>query len=158
MNEATRKKGLYLFLVAAIIFGIYSFTQPRKKVASTNTAEPETQTEMAAIGSAPEVPTDINVNDSTAWGEDPFRKDRGQPQPLRHDSRTGEHIAAATPATPHWELSAILFNPTTPMAILNGQMVKIGDMVGLAKVVSIDQKKVVLQYNGSRIEVQVNKG
>ncbi len=68
------------------------------------------------------------------------------------------HATVNTESAPGWKLSAIVFSHSLPMAIVNGKTVRVGDIVDRAKVVSIDQKKVTLLYNGANIEIKVGKG
>jgi hypothetical protein len=57
-----------------------------------------------------------------------------------------------------WSLTGIIDNGSTPLAFINGKMVKVGDLVDQARVVKIEKHKVTLSHNGTEIFLRVNKG
>jgi len=64
------------------------------------------------------------------WGDNPFLIQRG---------------STPTPTTPAGRvLSGILWDPETPVAIVNGRVVRVGDWVGKWQVAQIQQDRVVL--------------
>ncbi len=157
MTEGSRKKILYVVLVGAVIFGVYNFSRPRKHYVPGTM----TQAEQTPAVSAPVPPTQPPLNiaaiEKAGWGRDPFKwstQQQSRPQPRR---RTAE-ISRESETVPGWKLTAIVFSTSLPLAIVNGKTVKVGDVVDRAKVLSIDQKKVMLLYNGGNIEVRMSKG
>ena len=154
MTETSRKKVLYVLLVASVVFGIYNFSQPRKRyMPESSPQEPVAKAAVVSAGiTRPQI--DIAAMRAEPWGGDPFRTSSERPQ------RVVRVLHNSTPDvyTPHWDLSGIVFNSRMPMAIINGQMVRVGDIVDEAKVIGIDPSKVTLLYSGSRFEIKVNKG
>lgn len=153
MTDPTRKKILYVVLVGAVIFGVYSFSRPRKQYVPGTMAQTVQESEMTAPAAAVQPPVNIAAIEKASWGRDPFRWDtRPQPRPKNVQSVSQPEYA------PGWRLSAIVFSNSLPLAIVNGKTVKVGDVVDRAQVVRIDRKKVTLLYNGSSIEIQMSKG
>jgi len=153
MTEATRRKILYVVLVGAVIFGVYSFSRPRKQYVPGTMAQTELEPAVTAPAAPAQPPVNIAAIEKANWGRDPFKWD-SRPQPQR---KTVQVVSEAQ-QTPGWRLSAIVFSNSLPLAIVNGQTVKVGDVIDRAKVVRIDQKKVTLLYNGSSFEIHMSKG
>ncbi|PWB76452.1 hypothetical protein C3F09_00340 [candidate division GN15 bacterium] len=154
MTEARRKKILYVVLVAAVIFGIYNFSQPRKRYVPGDMTQAEQSPAPTVAPAAPSRPP-VNIDGlrKASWGRDPFRR-VSHPQPEHRNTP----VVSQPESAPGWKLSAIVFSSSMPLAIVNGKAVKVGDIVDRAKVVAIDQKKVTLLYNGANIEIRVGKG
>ena len=53
-------------------------------------------------------------------------------------------------------LSAIIYDRKNPMAIVNGEAIKLNAMIGKRKVIKIGRKYILLQRGTSIIEVQMN--
>ncbi len=58
---------------------------------------------------------------------------------------------SALVARPNFNLSGIVYNPEEAYCIINDKIIKVGDQVGGAKLVSITPEKVVLDYQGEII-------
>lgn len=152
MSEPKRRKVLYILLIGAIAFGVYNFSQPRKRYAPGSAAQTEQETVAAAPAAPAQPPVNVDALKKAHWGRDPFRWDSRQPRPTATRARSTEATLSG------WRLSAILFSTSLPLAVINGKTVRVGDIVDQARVVKIEQKKVTLQYNGANIEIQVRKG
>lgn len=155
MTEPGRKKLMYGVLVAAVIFGVYNFAQPRKKLASpadSFSAQASTTSPVAA----PEKSINVAEKQAEPWGRDPFRSG-STPAPAVTRPRVKVMSNPSVPQ-PVWHLTGIMFNKRQPMAFINGRMVGIGDEIDQAKVSRIEQSKVTIIYNGSPIDLLVTKG
>ena len=103
--------------------------------------EPKTQ--------SPATPKLVNVEQKAKepWGSDPFLRKKVDKRP------TGD-----TRKSLKWQLSGILYNSTSPVAIINNERVRRGDGVGGARVVSIQKTNVTLEHNGKKMTLTVSKG
>lgn len=153
MSEVKRRKALYILLVAAIAFGVWNFSQPRKHYVPGAMVQPEQEAVVSPPVAATQPPVNVDAIKKASWGRDPFRWDSRTPSRPRVNHTMPERLS-----TPGWSLSAILFSTSMPLAVVNGKTVRVGDIVDQARVVKIEQKKVTLQYNGANIEIQVRKG
>ena len=142
MTEKTRKRIVYLALVAAIIWGAYNFLGRNGKVHVT---APETIQPVSgqSVQSGSADHTSILTDTDRPWGSDPFR--------VRRDgtvSRSG----------PSWLLSGIVYNATYPLAYINRKAVREGDTIDSATVVKIEKKSVTLKYQGNEFTIRVSRG
>ncbi len=155
MTERGRKKLMYGVLIAAVLFGIYNFAQPRKQ---TNLSAPSgsTQSAVAAPIPAPEKSINLAEKQAESWGRDPFRSG-STPDPAAPRVHTNATASAPAP-TPVWRLTGIMFNKRQPMAFINGRMVGVGDEIDQARVSKIEQSKVTIIYNGNPIDLLITKG
>ena len=143
MSESTRKKIVYLALVAAIVWGGYNLYGPHRKPVAQGT--PTIQPVSAAIANAAATaPAGIEQRASAAWGRDPFRT-------IRY---TGPRQSRSV----RWVVTGIVYNDTSPLAYVNRKAVRKGDTIDDATVVNIDRKSVTLEYQGDRIEITISKG
>lgn len=156
MNEAKRKKILYVVLALAVVWGGWQFTHPRQRY------QPGTQavtTSTPAIDSATAAPAMVNIDSKRAesWGRDPFRSRRSAENT---DFQEAVEIISDEGASSSsgWSLTGIMYHGVNPMAFINGRMVRVGDFIDHARVVSIDKAKVTLSVNGTQLELFVNKG
>jgi len=132
-QENTEKKKLVILIVLgalavlSLVRGILTPSAVRRDLASTP-AETVEKTEPAAtrvaIGPSARSAKKSNYN---AWGRNPF-------------------VATKKPGAPVGELNlgGILWDKDKPMAVINDNMVGIGDTVGAYKVVDITQDSVTL--------------
>lgn len=79
-------------------------------------------------------PQDTTAEAGQPWGNDPF----GGPPEADAESGGG-------PARPGDELEGIIAGPTGMVAILNQQIVRIGDRIGAERVIEITPRSVILQ-------------
>jgi len=65
----------------------------------------------------------------------------------------------ATPSvTRSYQVGFIRASSTSPLAVINGQRVTIGDVVGNATVIVIDRNGVTLEVNGEELRVDLSTG
>lgn len=143
MNERSRKLFVYGSLVLAVCYGAYSFSGAKH----TRSGVPSPTIEPLAAGPQAQPPQlsqrDVQLLQEADWGRDPFAQSRKQ--------------ATGGPKL-NWTLKGIVFNPSRPLAYINGLRVGIGDTVNSAKVIAIDKTKVTLTYQGTQFDVYVQKG
>lgn len=152
MSESTRKKVIFGILLIAIIWGYNNLkSTPKNNVPDKRSNV--TATTAPAVGQAakptPAVPKLVNIEKKALepWGEDPFRVEKNT-----------RRVSTKSPQTQKWQLSGILYNSQTPVAIINNQQVKTGDTVDNARVLKIDRKAVMLEHNGTKMTITVTKG
>ena len=83
------------------------------------TASPDVSTQLAAPWQSPSRAQQHRRADTLAWGRDPF------------------HPAGSSSTVGGLPLSGILWDATTPMAIINGQMMQIGETIDEFRVMEI---------------------
>ena len=74
--------------------------------------------------------------------------------PMRPD--TLRSVSVTAPA--RYRVNAIIVSDERRIAIVNGRRVGVGDAIGEATVVSISKAEVILDVDGSRQSLRVNKG
>ncbi|UCG62050.1 MAG: hypothetical protein JSV52_01795 [Candidatus Zixiibacteriota bacterium] len=150
MSESTRKKIIFGILIVAIIWGYNNLKSTPKNPAAKSGATPtvDTGTPVQEAPAVPTAPKLVNIEQKARepWGKDPFR--------VQHSARYSQR----TPEKPKWQLSGILYNSQAPVAIINNKPVKAGDTINSARVLRIDRKSVMLEYNGSKMTLTVTKG
>ena len=78
------------------------------------------------------------------WGADPFEKTPGFQQ---------IDPALAATAGIQMKLEAVIYDPKEPMAVVGGQPVGVGDEIGDKKVAVIGPNYVILEGQGSKLEL-----
>jgi len=150
MSEQTRKRIIYAVFIAAVIWGVFNFMPGSKKdkqakqMTATETVVPHVNPQASIANQ-----TFVNVEEKAKeqWGRDPFRA-----------VTTKNTVKQTTFQSKHWDLSGILYNDKFPVAIINNSPAKEGDTVNNAKIIKIDKKEVVIEYNGTQIVLTVAKG
>ena len=148
MNEKTRKFIVYMTLPAALIWAAFNY--PVRKSTPTSVAANTQENPPAVAALAPARPDTrlINIESETAedWGHDPFRTylTSGEKAPQQ------KNLA--------WILKGIVYSPDQPLAFINNQSVRVGDVIDDATVISITRKAVVVSHKGKEITLTVNKG
>ena len=151
MSEGLRKKIVFASLPLAIVWAVFSYSG-KKSTAQGDTPQVATPLTVAPIMSPhPVRPSSarlINIAEKQAepWGADPFR------------TRVAQPAAAGTNTQLAWTLGGIIYSHHNPLAFINKQMVRTGDRVDKATVVSISKKTVVLDYRGRQITLKLSKG
>lgn len=147
MSESTRKKIIAGILVVVVIWGYQNLKPPSDKPAPRKDTAAEVQKPAPKVAQAA-APKLVNVEQKVKepWGSDPFRVVKSRKSPGQKESAL------------KWVLSGILYNSSSPTAIINKKPVKQGDLINGARVVRIDKKTVTLEYNGNRMTVTVTKG
>ncbi len=151
MSENTRKKVVYACFIAAIIYGAYNLLTGDDRPRITYEQQQATNV-SAAIHSAasPRSSAQLIVTDdmmSAPWGADPFRA-----------RVTPASALAPRPNNLVWVLDGIAYSTRSPMAIINKQMVRLGDTVGNARVIAIGRKTATLEHKGKQFTLTVSKG
>ncbi len=146
MSEGLRKKIIYATLPLAIVWAVLNYGN---KLPSTDidTSSATLQT-IAPITAAPAADARlINIEDKQAapWGDDPFRN-------------TGRATSTKGRSQMAWTLGGIIYSNQAPVAFVNEQMVRVGDTINEATVVSINKKSVVLKVRGRQITLEASKG
>ncbi len=149
MTEKSRQKIFIGVLILAMIYGAYNFWPSDQESGKPAT----TELSPAAVSKAPAEKSnagliDVEAMETLAWGDDPFQTERPAKKVVRLQSQK----------KPLWNLSGIVYNPSRPMAIINKKTVSVGDIIDKATVRSIENKAVILEYQGVRLTLTVNKG
>jgi len=148
MKTATRQRMVYVALVVAIVWGGYNllWTEPRKPLPPV---EVDVPVQMPTTSTAVQIDKlDIERIAAAEWGHDPFKssiKPRG-------------HTTDKPRKDLKWILSGIVYNERAPMAVINRKTVRPGDVIDNARVVTINQKTVLMERNGKRFTLRVTKG
>lgn len=147
MKEAHRKKLVFAMLIAAIIYGLANIPGGSDK----NQTEEMLETPPPAADVAPASAmqsVDIEYYSSLSWGSDPFYRPYSEtentPQPDRPISG--------------WTLNGVIINDRTTVAVINKNVVRIGDKIGGARVVDIQKDKVMLEQDGSEFAIHITRG
>lgn len=151
MSENTRKKVVYACFIAAIIYGAYNLLTGDDRPRMTYERQ-QAKSVGAAVSSATPLPSspELIVTDdmmSAPWGSDPFRT----------------RVTPATALSPRpndlvWVLDGIVYSNRSPMAIINKQMVRSGDTIGDARVITIRRTTATLEHKGKQFTLTVSKG
>jgi hypothetical protein len=149
MTERTRKRIVYLMLVAAIAYGVYNFMPDRRAIVVHPTDESSSMAAGGITGDSVLTP-DLSAIKALPWGRDPFG--------ARKKYAVAPQTTTLGTVRPVWTVTGIIYSSRNPMAIISGATVGVGDMVNQARVVRIEKKKVTLEYNGSRFDIFVTRG
>ncbi|MFW6414865.1 MAG: general secretion pathway protein GspB [Thermodesulfobacteriota bacterium] len=82
---------------------------------------------------------------------DPTRPDFG-------NTRSRGSASSTQPDKPSWDLSCIIYSTSRRLAVVNGQILHVGDSVKGGKVLDINPDSVVLSYRGKRRVLQLVSG
>jgi hypothetical protein len=144
MNPRVRQTIIFILFILAMIYGITHLTGDR----SRTRADSQNPTPIAAIVPAQPIERTIDTAKYLAmeWGPDPFY-------------RTGPQAVSAAPVTipVQWSLDGILFDPVSPAAIINKQIVHAGEIIDGARIRKIDKNSVILDNNGDIISLNLAK-
>lgn len=78
--------------------------------------------------------------------------------PTRPPSVAGARPPAPKPAPPtEWVLTLVKFSAAQRSAVVNGRVVREGGHVGGARVIAIERDAVILQYEGRRLRVALQR-
>ncbi len=151
MSEKTRTKLIAVFLVGAIIWaGLnYKSNETTLTEAPALTVQPIDQGLYVRKQSTNLI--DVKAFDTLSWGRSPFYL-------KRFTSIKKAKIEKLDNSKLSWILSGIIFNNSSPTAIINKRPVKIGDKIDKAIVTQIDKNKVIIKYKQKNITLKVSKG
>lgn len=147
MNEAGRKKIIYGLLVVAIIYGLANIPRDSGNLPTENLIDNPAPT-ADSLPAAPGQPINIEYYNGLAWGSDPF---------CRTFSEKGKTPPKDQPG-PRWTLNGIIINDRTTVAVINKNIVHIGDIIAGARVVDIQKDKVTLEQDGSEFAIHITRG
>lgn len=137
-------KILIVIFTAAFVTGLFispAFAQ-RSEMRSLE------QSETSVTSSYQEAPTRQRVEYNAENFKDPFKGAAAQEAPA------GEQVAGAEQsALPEMTVQGVIWGGKFPQAIINSQVVKTGDMIEGAKVVSISKDGVTLFFQGRQMKV-----
>lgn len=148
MKTATRQRMVYATLAVAIIWGAYNllWTEPRKPLPPV---EVDVPVQMPTTSTAVRIDKhDIDRIAAAGWGYDPFKS----------SIKPRSHTTDKPKKDLKWILSGIVYNEHAPMAVINRKTVRPGDVIDNARVVTINQKTVLMERNGKRFTLRVTKG
>ena len=74
---------------------------------------------------------------------------------LADPMRPGGYEGGATASGPRWVLQSTLVSDTRRLAVVNGDIVRIGDRIGGARVLSIHYGEIWLERNGRRFRLSL---
>jgi len=149
MNPKVRQGIIYVLFAAAIVWGVYNIMPEKENASSTETTEDNMRVqinEQAVIPQATPLAIDTSEYEALPWGPDPFFRSRVAVRSER---------SYETPLA--WELGGILYSNEKPSAVINKKIVREGDQINGARVVKINQESVILESNGSRFKIKVDK-
>ena len=137
-----------VMLVGSIIYNIWVFTGSGTGAVVTQARPPVDAVAAAPAlpgGSAPFDPSqveplpDIGLDRLPEWPRNPFENVNEAPEVIAAIEATPEAVPDPDPV-----VATILYSSDRKAAVVNGRIVRIGDMVGTAKVVDILPKAVII--------------
>jgi hypothetical protein len=145
MSEKQRKILIGICFVLALIYGLYNLpdSDKNKKAGTSNGNGPEITSENIASAVHD---IDIELYSSLDWGRDPFYRPADKKNAYTH-----------APVQPEWILNGILYDTISPAAVINKQIVRVGDSVDGAMIMNIEKQKVTLERNGSQFDLNISK-
>lgn len=150
MNQAVRTKIIAVVLAIVSIWAVYDQVGENKEKTAAQDTTAKTVIYPAIAGqSAAQV--DIEKDSKVSWGRNPFVY-------RSYAVESDEPAQVTNSYSVSWNLSGILYNPQLPVAIINKKPVQVGDTVADARIVSIEKNKVIIEYNGEKIELKVSRG
>ena len=149
MTEKTRKMLVFATLPIAVVWAVFNF--PTKKQAPVVSQPPVAPAALKAPA-VPKAPVnagliDVEQMESEPWGSDPF-----------HTNYAGSAVPDRPAAPQEWTLKGIVYAKDNPLAFINRQSVRVGDIVNDAEVVKINKNSVIIKHNDREITLTVNKG
>ena len=149
MSEGLRKKIIFATLPLAILWAVFNFSDLKSTTPAGTSPAANLQTIAPVTASITPSTRLINIEEKQAesWGKDPFRTFAVGPSPAsKATSRLG------------WVLGGIIYSNQAPVAFINKRMVRVGDRIGEATVVSISKKSVILDIRGRQTTLKLSKG
>ena len=149
MTERTRKTIVFATLPAAVIWAVFNL--PSGNSTAPEPSPPSPQPSAKVPVAAPVTPgaglIDIGEYASKPWGEDPFRTTPVRPNSLSEG-----------PLPREWILKGIVYTEDDPLAFINRQSVRVGDVINDGEVTAINKKSVTIKCDDKEITLTVNKG
>lgn len=79
------------------------------------------------------------------------------PDPTRPPLSSGAVVHRKGPPR-KWQLTSLLISPERKVAVINGQVVRVGDSINGARLVSIEPGRALLQHAGQNIRLELIAG
>lgn len=150
MSDRLRKTIIFAALLLALVWAIFSYTGKQAPSLTSPPVDPTQAIQSNVDTNAQLPPVDLESRRNTPWGRDPFRSSTGRASATPGGAREDAPLA--------WALAGIVYNHRQPMALINDQMVRVGDRVGSATVVAIEKESVTLECQGRQVKLTLNKG
>lgn len=142
------QKRLFLILAIVVSYAVYDLltAQPKTKIASKQNSSQTDESKLGDSGSSTAVvqsvvPVSFPVSE---WRRDPFRKKVVNPDPFNLSQVMGTILV---PKLGNLRLTAISRNGNKSYALINDQIVSIGESMNGYKVVDIQSNQVILKKN-----------
>jgi hypothetical protein len=153
MNKEKKEQIIVIILVPILILGlIYMRSQ------GSSQGEPQGPVEVVNIvaeSGRSNMPVVIPGAPNFSPGENPFTN---LLQIFLHDNMyRKEPEKEIQQPLPDFVIQGIVWNTDTPQAIINGQVVKIGDNMQGVKIIGIEQKGILIEYIGERMLIKKTK-
>lgn len=136
-------------LAASIVYNLWVFTQPAKVTTPSRApapVQPLPSREDTAAANAPvdvtsvPPPPEVALDRLPEWPRDPFARTRDLKPAV------APAVEAPTPAPePDLVVSSILMSPERRLAIVNGQIFRVGDTIQSARIVDIQPRAVIVE-------------
>ena len=152
MTIKSRQKLIGVVMVASIIWAATNFTSEDKKAAvpeKPRTIQPLSPDQMTQSTTTALNPKVVEEYKNKEWGKSPF---------VSTYVTTDNSIDIFKPESVVWNLSGIIYNNSSPLAIINKRPVKIGETIEHAEVIAIEKNEVILKIDDKQIRLTVSKG
>lgn len=151
MTERTRQKVIAGVMIASLIWAGVNYNSDTKKEQPVEQAKTIQPLDASKVKSTQHI-LSKNITDEyskKSWGRSPF---------VSTYSLTQSGTTAFAPETVGWNLSGIMFNKTSPVAVINKRPVKVGEIVDRAEVLAIEKDEVIIKIDDKQIKLKVSKG
>ncbi|KAA3633859.1 MAG: hypothetical protein DWP97_08285 [Calditrichaeota bacterium] len=151
MTDKTRQKVIAVSMVASLIWAGANYNSDKKNdipVEKAKTIQPLDASKVNRL----QKNLSKNIIDeysNKSWGRSPF---------VSTYSVTKSGTTAFTSESIGWNLSGIIFNKTSPVAVINKRPVMVGQTVDRAEVIAIEKNEVIIKIDDKQIKLNVSKG
>jgi hypothetical protein len=143
--------GSLMLLIGSIVYNVWVFTRPVDgTVAAAGVQAPSGVAPFAEEGSVSAAPVadltqlpalpDVTLDRSPEWPRDPFMDMRRQPEPVVVEVQDSTPVAEPDPV-----VASILYSPSRRLAMIDGRVVRAGDVVSGVRVVEILRNAVIVE-------------
>jgi hypothetical protein len=142
-------KAVAILLIILVVTAVFAASQlaPKKNISEKPSVADEAVTKPAAVSSKGE---GLPVLPSVIFQQPP-----GNAATLRPADQPSARAEEKKPAASEFVLNGIMYLEGSPRAIINDSMVEAGDTVDGARVVKIDKRNVLLEYNGAQLSLDL---
>jgi hypothetical protein len=152
MNKE-KKQQIILIVLIPVFLAILIYTRMQKgpgQMSVNGMAQEELITPDASIDAIPGPKTDFS-SEYTFVKEDPFKN----LLELRlYQMRKAKPVEKSALPIPKLTIEGIIWNTYMPQAIVNGQVVRIGDTVSGVKIAKIEKQGITIDYNGETVLIK----